>query len=108
MSNQLEQLFETTKQLAEQIEEAEEEQLLNLINNRDVVLSNLQSQAKVTEKDKQILKEICSFDPIILAKMNGLKDEASQGLDKIKRSRIQKDVYEQSYSAESYFIDKKK
>lgn len=112
MLNELTQLYHTTIQLVERIDEVESEQLLDLLELRNVVIMELEQQSNLSEAEKEKLRDICGFDPLIARRMNSLKEEASQVLEKIKQTQIQKKVYEQTYdqaySSESYFFDQKK
>lgn len=100
-------LYDTTMRLVERIDEADSDELSNLIELRDEIIHELQLISVIPEDGKQMLRKIGEFDEVIFTRMNGLRDEASRGLEKIKKTRMQKQVYEQSYVPESYFVDRK-
>ncbi|ANY66969.1 hypothetical protein BBD42_11180 [Paenibacillus sp. BIHB 4019] len=101
------ELYVKTKQVVEQLDHAESDDLLALIELRENVINQLETGLIVSEEQKQLLRDIGGFDEVLLAKMQLLKDEASQGLNKLNNNRLQKQVYEQAYASESYFIDRR-
>ncbi|SFF38549.1 hypothetical protein SAMN04487969_14328 [Paenibacillus algorifonticola] len=107
MENVIFELYVKTKQLVEHLDHSESDELLALIELREDVINQLESGILVSEEQKQLLREIGEFDEVLLTKMHFFKDEASQGLNKINNNRLQKQVYEQAYASESYFIDRR-
>lgn len=105
----LNQLKEETVQLIRRLETCVYEDLLQLLQLRDQALAELQSSPNALEEmEKAILKELESYDSILLNRMEQLKDEASVGLQRLTESQLQKRAYESYSSAGSYFIDRRK
>ncbi|WP_042170059.1 hypothetical protein [Paenibacillus gorillae] len=111
MLKELTELYDTTLLMVERIDEIEPDQLLMLLDLRSDVIMKLELQPVISIAEKERLTEIGKFDSLITGRMNDLKEEASQALEKIKQTQIQKKVYEQAYDnayvTESYFFDQK-
>ena len=52
-----------------------------------------------------MIREIISFDPVILQHMQRLKDEANEGLNRIRSYKKQKSAYDQQYGSEGFMFD---
>lgn len=100
-------LYDTTMKLVSYIDSTETEQLLNLIELRENVIRALGAQDNLSTEERDILREIVRFDDLIASRMMVLKDETANKLNNLKRTKVQKNKYEQAYISESYFIDKK-
>jgi hypothetical protein len=107
-SDSLRLLYLNTISLVSDIDQTSPEQLLSLIALRDVVLEELELQPVITDDDKRVLKHTVEYDSMLTSRLLQLKNEAAQALDRISKSRIQKQVYEQAHSHNSYFFDRRK
>lgn len=108
MSMTVQELYTFALRLADNLEETDREQFERLIQLRENVLMELSNNKDVSEADKAKLRDIGTFDSLFTERMLQIKNEASDQLQKIQNFRFQKKMYEQAYSAGSYFIDKKK
>ncbi|WP_341279870.1 hypothetical protein [Paenibacillus sp. FSL H8-0537] len=104
MISSLQSLYDQTLYIAEHIQEASYEELVELADFRTEIVNKLQ-QTQVSEEMKAVIRLIGEYDDTILKRMQELKDEAATSLNKIKLHRMQKQKYEQAYNAESYFVD---
>lgn len=105
------QLKQVTEQLVGGINNTTDEQITAFIESREAIIAKMrlsESMSLFTKEQSASLKAIMEFDPIILARITWLKDQASEGLIKISKIRLQKDMYDPVYTADSLFFDKKK
>ena len=106
---ELARLLEATASLSERIDNADMDQLLQLIQLRDETTAFLQPYAgRLSNEEKQLIRDINSYDDVILRRMNELKEQASAELASLKKAAIQKNAYSSAYSVGSYFFDKRK
>ncbi|MFF2092620.1 hypothetical protein [Paenibacillus sp. NPDC058174] len=106
MASQLNHLHELTMRIAQNIDMADVDELLELVECRDHVINSLQS-ISLSEDERTLLVEINKYDSLITSRMTILMEEAAQGLEKIAKTKLQKQSYEKMYAGESYFFDKK-
>lgn len=111
----MDELLRSLKQLSldlmQKLERATVEDFVEFTQKREEIIEKVkQQQAGQTNTAAyaRLVEEIAQCDAPILSRMNELKQEASDGLVKLGRSRMQKKAYESRYSIESAFIDKKK
>jgi hypothetical protein len=105
------QLKALTEQLISEIDHVNDEQITEFIESREMIISNMKQSESVlvyTQEQKELLRKVMDLDPIIINKIIWLKDQASEGLIKISKIRLQKDSYDPVYAADSMFFDKKK
>lgn len=107
MRPMINELYDKTEDVVQRIGDSTMDDLLELVALRDTVIESLQQEGLLEDGQKTLLAQIASNDDIIIARMIMLRDEANHGLEKISKSRMQKQVYESSYSNESYFFDKR-
>ena len=86
------ELYDETLYIFNELEEVEYERLIELVDLRERVLSELQVRSIVEENDKKMIKEIIALDDHILGRMEQLKAEASDALNKFRLSKIEKQV----------------
>ncbi|RJE85641.1 hypothetical protein D3P07_20830 [Paenibacillus sp. 1011MAR3C5] len=101
----VQKLHDQTLCLVNQIQLATIEQLTELLELRDEVIAVLSQSANVTQEDKHYIKQIASYDEVIINRMNQLKDEAAQGMKRMDDNRKQRSSYDAQYGGSSYFID---
>lgn len=112
MLNVIQDLHDKTKNLVLKLEGTEYEELIELVSEREKVLAFCEehwSEASQEYKDKvrEVLKSILDYDPVIVNRMQELKDEAEHGLKHFRKLKIQKHAYESQSSEHSMFFDKK-
>jgi|GEM_PF-5903638 hypothetical protein len=108
MEMKLEQLLAMSGRLAQQMSDPTVEEWQELLRLRDDAIEELSRQSSVTDEQKRMLFELQRVDGILLMRMEKLKAETAAALHKIGQSKLQKQAYEQAYSAGSFFIDKRK
>lgn len=105
-------LREKTEQMVKDIEAIDFEQLVELVDERDAVLERLQHHWRDdlpdADKIKNEIKLLTSYDHIITDKMNMLLQDADSQLGQLNKIKMQKHAYEESYQAQSLFLDEKK
>lgn len=107
MESQLDRVYELSMKIGRNINEATVDDLLELVQSRDALIEQLKLEPSLSDRDRSRLTEIKKYDVLIVSRMADLMAEASQGLDKITRTRVQKQSYEKMYAGDSYFIDRK-
>ncbi len=109
MNRQLNELHIKTQEFAGRIDQVTAEELLQLLELRDEVIAVLGMEGMILSKeDKDCLHDLRAYDSIILDRMNHIKTEASEAVNRIRTSNMQRKIYDADFSGESYFIDKKK
>jgi hypothetical protein len=112
MDNLLRQLETLSTALLNDFQGITFEDLTDYMTEREDIFASLE-QIKTDPNDKikykDLINRILSFDPIIVAKMEQLKDEAKKELNKVSSGRIQKNAYDgQVQSTDGIFFDQKK
>lgn len=95
----LRKLYNQTVYTAENIAEAEENELIALIALRNGAMSDLEKKEQVNEEEKQMIRDILSYDEIIVGRMNEIKDDAALQLRKIRQYHMQSKAYGGNKSA---------
>ncbi|HUC91991.1 MAG TPA: hypothetical protein VMS09_08180 [Paenibacillus sp.] len=108
MATKLEQLHSATIRIAEHGVDGDAEEWNSLLALRDEALEELTALSALTGAQEQMVREISAYDSVLVEQMELLKEQAAASLEKLNQSKLQKNVYEQSYAAGSYFIDKRK
>ncbi|MDP5275891.1 flagellar protein FliT [Chengkuizengella axinellae] len=111
MDSLIPQLESLTKQTYDQLKSITYKELEQFVNKRESIINQMKNSG-ITDEQKQLFQQtivnITRYDKEILMKMKQLKDEASQELNKIQSGRKQKSAYQNAYTADSVFFDKKK
>ncbi|MFC5653070.1 hypothetical protein ACFPYJ_28965 [Paenibacillus solisilvae] len=107
MNNLLHQILEETKLLCHPNLNTDYEQYVQLVELREALTSALVSKPLLTPQNKEMIREIISCDPVILQHMQRLKDEANEGISRIRSYKKQKSAYDQQYSSEGFMFDKR-
>ncbi|WP_411343963.1 hypothetical protein ACE3MZ_20630 [Paenibacillus sp. WLX1005] len=95
----LRKLYNQTVYTAENIAEAEENELIALIALRNGAMSDLEQKEQVNEEEKQMIRDILSYDEIIVGRMNEIKDDAALQLRKIRQYHMQSKAYSDNKGA---------
>ncbi|MFD0961895.1 hypothetical protein [Paenibacillus chungangensis] len=104
--HELHKLHEKTISCSQNINDADMETLLHLVELRDEVIVKMSdSNEPLSQEDKSKLRQITEHDQVIEARMRDLMNEASGKLYKLQEASIQKKKYEQIHSANSFFVD---
>ncbi|MFC5401744.1 hypothetical protein ACFPOF_03275 [Cohnella soli] len=108
MNATLRQLHDVTVELTGRIGHADHDELVNLVELRESVLLDVQQRRPLPDAEENLLRAIAEHDPVIVARMEALREEAADELQKIAVTRLQQQKYQQSFNAESFFFDEKK
>jgi hypothetical protein len=105
-------LEELTLQVVEGISSLTYEQLEDFVEEREQMIEHIKAwkiplQA-IDEEYKNKIRIILQYDPLIRSRMNLLKEEAKQHMNKMDQGHILKKAYDIDYTPESVFFDKKK
>jgi DNA repair ATPase RecN len=112
MDDRIKELLSQTQDMVRHIEDATYEELEAFTESREKLISSLielEMQGQIDLKAYQpTIEEILSYDAQLLARMNELKQQASEELIKFQTTKKQKNGYDNAYNADSFFYDKKK
>ncbi|RAW09968.1 hypothetical protein DC345_29640 [Paenibacillus taichungensis] len=107
----LNKLLELTQSFVLQLETKSSDEAENFVDQRQVLVEQLQEILNNQEMDHQQqdeLKRILGWDERIQGHMLSLKNEAQQWLIQRSAARSQRSVYENNYAVDSYLMDKRK
>ncbi|MFD1885614.1 hypothetical protein [Paenibacillus wenxiniae] len=109
MSSLLEQLHVLSVGIIERLNIISDEELFSFIDEREVLIKRMEMyRAELTEEHKVQISELMNMDPIILNKMDQIKQEAGQWLERQGTIRNQQHAYHQHYVTDSFFVDRRK
>lgn len=104
-------LYQLTQNLMERLYEAEFEELELFIDERQILVDDVIRQFSTTSAsvmEKAEIERILQHDPEIIARMNALRLEAQDFLQKRSQAKIQRSAYEAGYTPDSFLMDRKK
>ncbi|MBM6997267.1 hypothetical protein IM700_016525 [Paenibacillus sp. DXFW5] len=109
MDELLQELYVMTKTTVSQLQNMSFEKLESFVESRqylsDVIISKANENGPMGEEQKQFLAEILSYDNEILSRMQSLKLEAKDWLERNQQIKVQQNAYQKAYSVDSYYID---
>ncbi|MCD1260824.1 flagellar protein FliT [Paenibacillus athensensis] len=111
MDSLIQRLEELTRQGLEQLPNMDYEQLGEFMESRAAIINSIASVSLTTAQQalyRGRIQEVLRQDPIFKAKMEALRSEAREQLQKFETSRTQRNAYDHAYDGESFFFDKKK
>ncbi|MFD2671982.1 hypothetical protein [Marinicrinis sediminis] len=100
-----------TEEFSKRLENATMDEFVDFIAYRQSVLDELEEYIRYTplnSEEKQTLKKAQAYDEAILSRMTMLRSEAGIWLKQNSEKKIQKKAYNQMYTGESMFLDKRK
>ncbi|MDQ1235876.1 hypothetical protein QE450_003374 [Paenibacillus sp. SORGH_AS306] len=105
----LQKLEEITTNVVSRISIISEEELLDFVNEREVIIAEMQAHREyITDTERQVIQKLLDCDPLIMQKLNYFKDEAGHWLEKQGNIRNQHTAYHQNFVNDSFFIDRLK
>lgn len=105
----LDVLENLTKEAVSRLQDMDEDELLDLANLRqDLVDSFIMMRDQVTDADREQISYILSFDSLIISRMEFLKQEAGNWLQRQGSIKQQHTAYQQNYKVDSWFFDRRK
>jgi hypothetical protein len=109
MHNLLQSLQQITQEVLSNLEQIKFEHLETFVEHREQIIIQLQAAGQsLDDKEKKLIEDILQHDVVIMARMQQLKDEASYGINKIDRARVQSSAYYAEYTPDSIFFDRRK
>ena len=111
MDELLQRLKQLSVDMMRKLDRATMEDFVEFTQKREQIIGELkrrQAEFQKTAATARLVDEISQYDAPLISRMNELKQEASDGLAKLERSRMQKKAYDAGYAFESAFIDKRK
>ncbi|MDM5281332.1 hypothetical protein QUF95_28625 [Paenibacillus silvae] len=91
---------------AAQVKDLNENQLLDFVDQRDVIAKEMEPlQSVITDKHRAQIQELLQTEVVILERMQDIKQEASEWLERRGNIRSQQSAYQRSYAIDGTFID---
>ncbi|AZN38519.1 hypothetical protein [Paenibacillus albus] len=104
----LQQILDETQLLSKPIHSSDHERYLQLVELRESLTSKLVSDIVLSQEEKLLVREILKYDSVIMHRMQRLKDEAEEGINRIHSFKRQKSGYEANYGgAEGIMFDRR-
>jgi hypothetical protein len=111
MDNLIQQLDQLTIEIVECLHEASYEELETFVEVRQKLVDAIAVavvSCQPTSAQKQEIRRILERDSAILARMNALRLEAQDFLQKRNQAKAQRSAYEAGYTPDSILMDRKK
>ncbi|GGN93213.1 hypothetical protein [Saccharibacillus kuerlensis] len=105
----LDKLQFITEDAISRLETMDSEALEALAAQRQALVTAIEPyRHSINEVDREQIAYILKFDALILARMNSLKNEAAEWMQKQGTIRTQQSAYQHGYAMNSMFIDHRK
>ncbi|OXS55889.1 hypothetical protein B1A99_21935 [Cohnella sp. CIP 111063] len=109
MDQLIEEILLETKRLGNEEIASDYEQFEALVERRQELTELVEERrAELTVTQKAIIRELLTYDSLILAKMNRLKDEAESSIRRMNETKKQQAAYNHAGVYDSFLMDKKK
>lgn len=106
MDDLLSRLLAESRRLSELGKDAGYEAFVQLVDLREAFIRSMDGR-EPTDEQRQLLRELKTYESVLLGHMRELLREAEAGLRSFRTSRIQQRAYQAYASAESMLLDKK-
>lgn len=100
-----------TREMMSRLQEATYEELVVFVEERQKLVDSIAEKAAIypsSAAQKQEIHRILGYDNELLDRMNALRQEAQNFLQKRGQAKIQRSAYEQNYTPDSILMDRKK
>lgn len=104
-------LEELTEAILNRLNQTSYEELESFVEERQILMDEITQRLKdqtPTSDQKSRLSAILQTDTLLIGRMQTLKDEAAEWLRQRNHARAQRDVYEMTYTPDSYLMDRRK
>ncbi|OMD21959.1 flagellar protein FliT [Paenibacillus odorifer] len=104
-------LNQLTQEIEERLQETTYEELEAFVDERQELVDSIAEVATIcrtTLAQKQEINRILEHDNVILDRMNTLRLEAQDWLQKRNQAKAQRNAYEAAYTPDSFLMDRKK
>ncbi|MEK4995506.1 MULTISPECIES: flagellar protein FliT [Paenibacillus] len=111
MDELIRSLDQLTREIEERLQETTYEELEAFVDERQKLVDSIAEEAKIcraTPAQKQEINRILEHDNVILDRMNALRFEAQDWLQKRNQAKTQRNAYEAAYTPDSFLMDRKK
>lgn len=111
MDELIRNLDQLTREVVERLDETTYEELELFVEDRQEFVDSIAEQAEIcksTPAQKQEINRILEYDNVILDRMNALRLEAQDWLQKRNQAKAQRSAYEAAYTPDSFLMDRKK
>ncbi|GIO12287.1 hypothetical protein J19TS2_18420 [Cohnella xylanilytica] len=79
-----------------------------MVQLRQELTDMIDKGGELEPQQKALVRELLQYDPVIMKKMQELKDEAAQTLFRLSQSKKQVAAYNTPYNQESFMFDQRK
>ncbi|MGG4126689.1 hypothetical protein ABEW19_00355 [Paenibacillus illinoisensis] len=108
LSELLERLSYDTGEALNHMYDWSEEDFVEFIDRREKYIYEMEAyRTQLNESDKKKISGIMESDTLIKARMNFLKEEVAEQLRQFGGARVQQRGYQNQYTMDGLFIDKK-
>lgn len=111
MDELIRSLDQLTMEMMIQLQEATYEELEDFVEERQILVDSIAEQVAIcpaTSAQKQEIQRILGNDHELLDRMNALRQEAQNFLQKRGQAKVQRSAYEAGYTPDSFLMDRKK
>ncbi|WP_307585243.1 flagellar protein FliT [Paenibacillus wynnii] len=111
MDDLIQQLNQLTSSIIDRLGEVSYEEFSAFVEERQKLVDSIGVEVELcqpTPAQKQAISRIMEHDSAILARMNALRLEAQDWLQKRNQAKAQRSAYESGYTPDSILMDRKK
>ncbi|MBP2109953.1 flagellar protein FliT [Paenibacillus silagei] len=111
MDELIRNLDRLTGEMMDRLQDATYEELEDFVEERQNLVDSITQEVEfcpATQAQKQGINLILSHDNELLDRMNALRQEAQDFLQKRGQAKIQRNAYETAYTPDSFLMDRKK
>ncbi|MEK5419752.1 flagellar protein FliT [Paenibacillus sp. FSL L8-0708] len=111
MDELIRSLDQLTREIEERLQETTYEELEAFVDERQELVDSIAEVAticRMTLAQKKEINRILEHDNVILDRMNTLRLEAQDWLQKRNQAKAQRNAYEAAYTPDSFLMDRKK
>ncbi|WP_010278693.1 flagellar protein FliT [Paenibacillus senegalensis] len=111
MDNLISSLKTLTLDFVERVPTADFEEVEDFVKERERIVQQIRKALeghKSAEMYREPIADILRYDPVIQARMEELREEARQHLERSSKAKKQRAAYDPSWTPDAVLFDKKK
>ncbi|WP_339267533.1 hypothetical protein [Paenibacillus sp. FSL R5-0470] len=111
MDNCILELNKITQDIINRLENCSYEELDDFVEQRQILIDQLEQEIRkqsIGEVQQNQILELLKADPMIIQRMQQLKNEAANWLQQREQAKAQRSAYEAAYTPDSFLMDRKK
>lgn len=111
MDELIRELDQLTQEMLDRLPDAVYEELEDFVEERQILVDSIAEKVAICPASAAQMREIeriLGHDAALLARMNALRLEAQDFLQKRSQAKIQRSAYESAYTPDSFLMDRKK